>query len=181
MVNLVKSNPRMAFLLIGFFLGCIVAVVGVYSTMQSTDIYKEQITKLEREITISDYRYEELDKEHKELKTSFNETYEETIAVDGSKVIKRITNKETDEVTDKASESRTKLAQSHEKTAAHTAVRSSETKDFGLNLGIDTDMDVHIGMSYRVFPPFGFNFSVEIDPDTPNVIKSLQLGIGIRL
>jgi len=181
MSRLIKQNPRMSFLLVGFLLGCVVAGIGVYSTTQSTDIYKEQVTKLERKLIIAEYNHEELSTAHKALKTTFNESFKEVISPDGTKTITRITNNTSDSVSSETADSTTTLSQSTETTAAQTAVRESISKDLNLTLSLDTDLDVHIGAGYRVLPPFSVELGVEIDPYNPNVIKGLRLGIGIRL
>lgn len=181
MKNLLNTNPRMSFLLVGFLLGCVVAGIGVYSTTQSTDIYREQVTKLERKLIIAEYQHAELQTAHKELKTTFNESFEEITKPDGTKVVRRITNNTSDSVANSSSQSTTNQTIRSEQTAAQTAVRESISKDLNLSLSIDTDLDVHIGGGYRVMPPFSIVGGVEIDPQNPSVIKGLRLGIGIRL
>ena len=171
----------MSFLLVGFILGCLISVAGVYSMRQSSDIYKEQVTKLERKLIIAEYNHEELATAHKALKTTFNESFKEVISPDGTKTITRITNNTSDSVANSSSQSTTNLSQSTETTAAHTAVRESISKDLNLSLSLDTDLDVHIGAGYRVFPPFSIEAGIEIDPNNPSVIKGLRLGIGVRL
>ena len=171
----------MSFLLVGFLLGCVVAGIGVYSTTQSTDIYREQVTKLERKLIIAEYNHEELATAHKALKTTFNESFKEVISPDGTKTITRITNNTSDSVANSSSQSTTNQTTSTETTAAQTAVRESISKDLNLSLSVDTDLDVHIGGGYRVFPPFSIEAGIEIDPNNPSVIKGLRLGIGVRL
>jgi BRCT domain type II-containing protein len=181
MPNFIKTNPRMSYLIAGFILGCVVAVVGVYSATQSTDIYKEQITKLERKLVIAEYEHDNLKTAHKELKTAFSEDYEEIIKPDGTKVVRRITKNTSDSVADSRSQSTTKQTIRSEETAAYTAVRESISKDLNLNLSVDSDLDVHLGAGYRVFPPFSVEVGIEVNPQNPSVIKGIRLGIGIRL
>ena len=181
MTNLIKTNPRMSFLLIGFLFGLVISAFGVYSMSSSGDIYREQITKLERKLIIAEYEHDELKTAHKELKTTFNESFEEISKPDGTKIVRRITNNTSDSVADSSSQSTTKQTLRSETTAAQTAVRESISKDLNVTLSVDTDLDVHIGAGYRVFPPYSIEAGIEIDPQNPNVIKGLRLGIGIRL
>lgn len=171
----------MSFLLVGFILGCLISVAGVYSMRQSSDIYKEQVTKLERKLIIAEYQHAELQTAHKELKTTFNESFEEITKPDGTKVVRRITNNTSDSVANSSSQSTTNQTIRSEQTAAQTAVTSRERKGISLDLGLDTGLDLHFTAGYQIAPPFVLGIGIEVNPNNINVIKGLQLNIGIRL
>jgi len=181
MTNYIKQYPKLAHQFIGFISGILIAGVLVYSFGQTSDIYKETITKLERKLVIAEYEHNNLKTAHKELKTAFSEDYEEITKPDGTKVVRRITKNTSDSVADSSNQSTTKQTIRTEQTAAQTAVRESIRKDLNITLSLDTDLDVHIGAGYRVFPPYSIEAGIEVDPQNPNVIKGLRLGIGIRL
>jgi len=181
MTNLVSKYPRLAHQFIGFISGILIAGVLVYSFGQTSDIYKETITKLERKLVIAEYEHDNLKTAHKELKTTFNESFEEITKPDGTKVVRRITNNTSDSVADSSSQSTTKQTIRTEQTAAHTAVTSKTRKGISLDLGLDTDLDLHFTAGYQILPPFTMGIGIEVNPNNPNVIKGLQLNLGIRL
>jgi hypothetical protein len=150
--------------------------------LSDSGLYPRLRSGCRRKLVIAEYEHDNLKTAHKELKTAFSEDYEEIIKPDGTKVVRRITKNTSDSVADSRSQSTTKQTiRSSEETAAYTAVRESISKDLNLNLSVDSDLDVHLGAGYRVFPPFSVEVGIEVNPQNPSVIKGIRLGIGIRL
>ena len=169
--------PKLTFLLVGFVMGGAIS----YFSFSTADIYKEQITKLEHKLAEEEYAHNSLKTEHKELQTSFNESFEEIIKPDGTKIVKRITNKK-DRTTSSTLDASEEYARSKsESTAGETVARESIRKDLTLNLSIDTELDLGVSMQYKLLPPFNFGIGIEVDGKNPSNIKQLELGIGVSL
>jgi len=181
MPNFLSNHPNISRILIGFCMGLMVMGGFWYGNRGAADIYESTIQRLEMELTQEEYQHEQLKIAHKELKTSFNESFEEVIKPDGTKIVKRITSSDMESSSSTQSHSIEKNSKKTEKTVAETAVKKSQTKD--LTIQIHTNTKLHLGFDsyYRVLPPFSVGFGLTIDPNNPSVIKDLRLGIGIRL
>ena len=177
----ISRHPRMSYLVVGFLMGLTMMGGFWYGNRGAVDVYKSQISRLETELVQEEYKYEKLRIAHKELKTSFNESFEEIIKPDGTKIVKRVTENDTSSLSSEAEGSRINQTSTKNKTAAETAVTSSETKDLSLNLHFSTQLRVGIDAYYRILPPFTLGIGVSSDIENPSLIKELRFGLGIRL
>jgi hypothetical protein len=180
-MNFIKAHPRLTYLLSGFLMGLVVAGSLWYGTAGTADVLESQIQKLEMELVQEQYQHDQLRTAHKELKTSFKESFEEIIKPDGTKIVRRITDNNTESMSTNTQSSTTSSSKSAAKTAGETKITTSYRQDLDLRLDFSTRLEVGISGYYRVLPPFSVGAGIKLDPNNPNVIKELSLGIGIRL
>jgi hypothetical protein len=95
-MSFVSKNPKLAFLLVGFLFGGILAFVVSKSGKDTASIYREQIAKLETELARSEYDYQQVSNKNKELSKRLKEEYTEIIRPDGTKEIRRKTDSSED-------------------------------------------------------------------------------------
>ena len=181
MPNFLSKHPNISRILIGFCMGLMVMGSFWYGNRGAVDVYESTIQRLEMELTQEEYRHEQLKIAHKELKTSFNESFEEIIKPDGTKIVKRITSNDTESSSTSRSSSKEVGSKTTSRTAAETAVTRSETKDLTIQLHINSNLHFGFDSYYRVLPPFSVGLGITVDPDNPSIIQDLRLGIGIRL
>lgn len=180
MPTFIKQHPRMSYLLSGFLMGLIVCGALWYGNRGATDILTSRIQKLEMTLVEEQMQHDQLKTAHKQLKTTFKESFEEIIKPDGTKIVRRITDNTSDSKHSSSSESHLNQSKSSQTTAAQSAETKSVTKDLDLRLDFGTNLTVGLSGYYRFLPPFNLGLGIEIDPKNPSVIKELRLGIGIR-
>jgi len=179
--NFISKHPRFTYLLSGFFMGLIVAGSLWYGNRGAADLLKSEITKLEARLAQEEYAHNQLKTTHKELKTSFNESFEEIIKPDGTKIVRKITKNDTDSVSSSTDSSSETSSKTNKTTIAETSKIETETKDLDIRLDYSTRLELGLHGYYRILPPFNMGVSVKFDPKNPNVINELAVGIGIRL
>jgi len=169
--------PKLTFLLVGFLMGGNIS----YFSFSTADIYKERVKSLEAQIIKEKSEYRSLKEENKALKSRFQESYEQILQPDGT----RITRRKTDSSEESSQQSRTIVLQNKTietlKLRLEDAERRSERRKLTLGIGVTSVLDLNINGSYSLIPPFGISAGMDLDVNNPSNIKELQIGINWAL
>jgi|DEB0MinimDraft_6_1074348.scaffolds.fasta_scaffold32252_1 IS1 family transposase len=162
-MSVITKHPKLSWLIIGLIIGGIMAYIVGRSAKQTASIYKEQIAKLEIELSRSEYDYSQLSATNKELSKRLKEEVIEIVRADGSKETRRKTDSSEDSSEQQITQLRIKYEQDLAKVHAEYQNREIINNKLGLGLLYDLSGSRGIIGSYDVYPNIGIGGGAVLD------------------
>lgn len=166
MPDFISKHPKLTYLLVGLLMGSLLAYVVGRSSKQTASIYKEQIFKLETELARTQFDYQQVSSQNKELSTRLKEEVIEIVRADGSRETRRSTDSSEDSKEQKISEIKLKYEQELLRLQAEYQERTIVNNKMGLGLAVDIKGNIGPIVRYDFNPYLSAGGSILMDEKT---------------